>query len=107
MNLSYLPFSHEELPVQKTFEINGTNYEITLYYNDRFDIYTVTICDSNDVCIFSGKLTYFRNTLDAVVPGINADTKIIPLIIEDVMREILQIERISSKNFDSMRICIS
>jgi hypothetical protein len=107
MDLEYLPFSHEELPVKKTFEINGANYGVTLYYNDRFDIYTVTICDSDDVCIFTGKLTYCRNALDAVVSGIDSDTKIIPLIIEDVMREILQVERIDSENFDSVRICVS
>lgn len=104
MELVYLPFSHAEIPVTKTFLINGVYYNITIQYNDRYDFYTILVCDSNDTCIFSGKLSYLRNAIDAVVAGIHV--RIIPLIIEDVMRDISQVERISAINFDSMRICV-
>jgi len=105
VELIYLPYTHSEIPVQKTFQIGGVYYNIAIQYNDRYDFYTILVCDSNDTCIFSGKLSYLRNAIDAVVAGIHV--RIIPLIIEDGMRDISQVRRISAINFDAMRICVA
>lgn len=101
MILHYLPYSHEELPVSKTFDIFGRRYEITIYYNDRYDIYTIMIYKNNSL-LFSGKLTYIRNAIDAVVADIPDDAKIIPLLLEDILRDVPRVNRITKENFNKM-----
>lgn len=103
MEIEYLPYNNNELPISKDFDIFGSRYTITLYYNDLADIYTIIISKDENV-IFSGKLTYCRNAIDAVVYDIEPDKKIIPLLIDDALRNILRIDRISKYNFDSMRL---
>ncbi len=103
MIINYLPYSHEELPISKTFDIFGARYDITIYYNDRFDIYTIMIYKNNSL-LFAGKLTYIRNALDAVVADIPDDAKIIPLLLEDVLRDVPRVSRISKENFNKMML---
>lgn len=103
MILHYLPYLHEELPISKTFDIFKARYEITVYYNDRYDIYTIIIYKNNSL-LFSGKLTYLRNAIDAVVENIPDDAKIIPLLLEDVLREAPRVKRITKDNFDKVML---
>lgn len=106
MDLDFLPFKHSELPAEKTFDIKGVNYAITIRYNDRFDFYTAEISDNGGNLLFTGKLTYNRNLIDAVVPGIDPTIKIIPIIIEDAMREFPVVTRIGKDNFDSVSLVV-
>jgi hypothetical protein len=103
MILHYLPYLHEELPISKKFDIFGARYDITIYYNDRFDIYTIMIYKNNSL-LFGGKLTYIRNALDAIVAEIPDDAKIIPLLLEDVLREAPRVKRITKDNFDKVML---
>lgn len=92
---------HYDLPITKTFNIFKSRYDITIYYNDRYDIYTILIYKNNQL-LFAGKLTYLRNAVDAIVAEIPDDAKIIPLLLEDVLREVTRVNRISKNNFDKM-----
>lgn len=103
MVINYLPYLHDELPILKTFDIWGSRYDITIYYNDRYDIYTIMIYKNNSL-LFSGKLTYIRNAIDAVIADIPDDAKIIPLLLEDVLREVPRVKRVSKENFDRVML---
>lgn len=105
MNFTYLPVIHEELPVRKRYDIAGRNYYFDIDYNDRFDFYTVTIYDMDNVLLYSGKLTYLGEVLNGPVGGMDL-VRIIPVNIEDIVREFPNIDRIGVGNFNSMRICV-
>lgn len=102
--LTYLPVSHEEVPVRKIYAIDGINYTVDIMYNDVNDFYTFAIVE-DDEALFVGKLVYCENVFDAVVEGI-PEARIIPLIIEDVVQTFLSVDRVKSENFDSVRLCL-
>lgn len=107
MDISFLPVAHDELPIRKTIEIDGVQYDVDFDYNQRGDFYTMALRDvtTGDV-LYSGKLTYLSSFLNSPVDGVAITSKIIPLCIEDVLREIPAIERISKNNFDTMKVCL-
>ncbi len=106
MIFTYLPVLHEELPVRKRYEIGGRNYYFDIDYNDRYDFYSVAIYDMDNAILYSGKLTYLSNLINGAVDGLSLPSRIIPLNIEDIVREFPGIDRIGSDNFNSMRICV-
>ncbi len=106
IDLEYIQLKHDELPVQKVFEIDGENYIFNFDYNSIGDFYTFVILDENETPLYSSKLAYLGNSLQEVVPGLSLRKKIITLNLSDALREIPAIERISIENFDTMRICI-
>jgi len=107
MDITYLPVTHDEMPVRKTFEIDGVQYDVDFNYNQRGDFYTMMLRNATTgEVLYSGKLTYLSNFLNGPVDGVAIASKIIPLCIEDVLREISAIERISKDNFDTMKVCL-
>lgn len=104
MELEFLPVEHDELPVRKVYTIDGAIYTVEIMYNDVHDFYTFAIIEDEEA-IFVGKLVYCENVFDAYVEGI-PDSKLIPLIVDDVQQEYLSVEKITSDNFDDVRICI-
>lgn len=107
MNLVYLPIAHKEIPVRKIFDIGGKNYIFDFDYNTRCDFYTVAIYDMSETLLYSGKLTYLQDLITGPVEGLDISSRIIPVNIEDAIREFPAIDRIGSGNFDTMRICIA
>jgi len=107
MNLIYLPIANKEIPVRKIFDIDGKNYIFDFDYNTRGDFYTVAIYDMGETLLYSGKLTYLQNLITGPVEGFDITARIIPVNIEDAVREYPAIDRIGSGNFDAMRICIA
>lgn len=106
ISMTYIQLTHDELPVQKIYEIDGINYIFNFDYNSIGDFYTFTIVDSEENPLYASKLAYLGNSLQEVVPGLSLKKKILTLNLSDALREIPAIERISIDNFDSMRICI-
>lgn len=107
MNLTSLPINHSEIPCRKTFVLQGKNYIFDFDYNTRCDFYTVAIYDMSETLLYSGKLTYLQNLITGPVEGLDISSRIIPVNIEDAIREFPAIDRIESGNFDTMRICIA
>ena len=104
---SYFPFTHDELPVEKIFNIDGENYAVSFEYNDVYDFYTMVISDAStgDV-IFTTKLVYLCNALDAVVEGIKIARKIIPAIPSDMTAESPSDKHVNKNTFNEVRICL-
>ncbi len=107
MEIKFIPLTHSEIPVNKIVTIDGKEYAIEVLYNSRKDFYTMTLKDSesSDV-IYCGKLTYLSDYINGPCSGVEITSRVIPLNIEDVLRDIVRIGRISSDNFDTMKVAI-
>jgi len=106
ISLTYIQLKHEELPVQKTYRIDGKNYIFSFAYNSVGDFYTFMILDDAENPLYASKFTYLRNGVQEVVSGLALKRKLVPINLSDVMKDIPSIERISINNFDNMRVCI-
>ncbi len=103
----YLPVTHDELPVEKIFNIDGESYAFEFNYNDEFDFYTMIIsAPSTGDVLFTTKLTYLNNALDAVAEGIKIIRKIIPAIPSDITAESPSDKQVNKDTFDEVRICL-
>ena len=106
IDMTYIELKHDELPVQKVYDIDGENYIFRFDYNAVKDFYTFMVLDENENPIYVGKLTYLRNSMQDVVQGLSLRKKIVTLNLSDALGQIPAIERIGKENLDSMRICI-
>jgi len=79
----YLQFTADEIPVEKNFVIEGTEYKFLLQYNSYGDFYTMTIKDLSDNVLITNKLTYLVPINDSVVDGLNITKQIIPVNYDD------------------------
>lgn len=79
----YLQFTADEVPVEKNFVIEGTEYKFLLQYNSYGDFYTMTIKDLSDNVLITNKLTYLVPINDSVVDGLNITKQIIPVNYDD------------------------
>lgn len=75
----YLQFDSAEIPVEKNFVIEGTEYKFLMQYNSFGDFYTLTIKDLDDKILITNKLTYLSPVNDSVIEGLNIKSKIIPV----------------------------
>jgi len=75
----FLQFDSSEIPVEKNFVIEGTEYKFLMQYNEYGDFYTLTIKDLNDKILITNKLTYLSPINDSVIEGLNIKSKIIPV----------------------------
>jgi len=106
MELEYLPITHDEMPIQKSFTIGAQNHAIEFLYNDRFDFYTVVFRDEDDEPVYSTRLNYLTDAIHAVVDDIDVSLQLVAMNIADMGRQYSEIERIGIDNFDSMRLCV-
>ena len=75
----FIPFFNTELPVQKVFEIEDTDFTYRVQHNSTFNYLTLTILDKDDNILYSNKLVYKNDVLISgryLFPGI--PNKIIP-----------------------------
>ena len=75
----FLQFDSTEIPVEKNFVIEGTEYKFLMQYNSFGDFYTCTIKVLNDKILITNKLTYLSPINDSVIEGLNIKSKIIPV----------------------------
>lgn len=83
----FLPFTSDEIPVQKVFEINDTDFTYRLQLNTTFDYFILTILDNEDNILFSNKLVYKNDVLISgkhLLPGIGK--QIIPFDTKNQIR---------------------
>lgn len=103
----YLPVTHDEIPVEKVFVLDGKSYAIEFNYNDRYDFYTMMVSDeSSGDLLFTTKLTYLCNALDAVVEGLSLSHEIIPALTRDLDAGESSDTELCSDTFDEVLICL-
>ncbi|PJZ24608.1 hypothetical protein CH352_14415 [Leptospira hartskeerlii] len=83
MELEYLPISSSEIPIEKDFTI-GETYSFRFLYNERSDFYTCTILDSDANILFTTKICYARELIDAKIEGLEINRLIIPLNPQEI-----------------------
>lgn len=107
MEIKFIPLTHAEVPVNKVVTIDGKEYAIEVLYNSRKDFYTMTLMDSeSSEIIYCGKLTYLSSYINGPAAGVDITSAVVPLNIEDVLRDTVKIGRISAENFDTMKVAL-
>ena len=103
----FLPVTHDEIPVEKTFVLEGKSYAIEFNYNDLYDFYTMKVSDeSSGDLLFSTKLTYLCDALDAVVKGITLTRSVIPALTRDLDSDYPSDAQVNAATFDEVYICL-
>jgi hypothetical protein len=73
-----LPFNASEIPVEKDFRINGTEFSYLIEYNEEKDFYTCIISDKEDNILLTSKLVYNGDLLHAGKVSLEITSEIIP-----------------------------
>jgi hypothetical protein len=101
--MEYLKFETAEIPIAKTFEIEGKNYIAEIHYNKFGDFYTLYVKRDSGEILYTTKLTYAWETLHAAIPNIFSQS-ILPFDSIDLETEMLSHDRIGKANFDKVRL---
>ena len=103
--VEYFPFTHDEVPVEKIFDIDGKEFIIEFNYNDRYDFYTLTIKDLDESIIISFKLTYLVNAINVNVDG-KILKKIIPFDFTQEDNPIPLYDHVGQENIEQVKVVI-
>ena len=79
----YLEFTADEIPSEKIYNLDGTDYKFLVQYNTCCDFYTCTIKDMDNNILIVNRLTYLSTINDGVIKGLNISRKIIPVNYDD------------------------
>lgn len=98
-DFEYLPLTAAEVPIEKDFTIGDSTYAWLFRYNETFDFYTLEIRDEDDVILYTTKLTYASDIVNAVVEGLNISKVIVPINILELTQTLaLQDQRVSKES---------
>jgi hypothetical protein len=101
--MEYLKFESAEIPIEKTFEVQGKNYIAEIRYNSVGDFYTLYLYDESHSLLVTTKLTYAWNALHARIPNMFT-TDLLPFDHIDLETGVLSHDRIGKENFDKVRL---
>lgn len=106
INLEYLEYTKEEIPVSKRVSIDGRLYVLEIQYNEVGDFYTAHIYDNKDELLLTSKLVYMQNIININNTKLPSK-KIVPLDLDDLSAEYPQNLRVNSATFgDKVRLYI-
>jgi len=101
INLTYLPLTASEVPVQKTFTI-GNTYVFEFWYNETYDFYTMYIKDEDENLLYTCKVVYGSSLYHAVVDGLELNKLIVPFDIQDIISsKSIENTSVNSDNLDN------
>jgi hypothetical protein len=87
----YIPISKSECPVSKYMTLDNVVYIFSFFYNTYSDTFSVVIKDADENVLYSTRLTYGANLINAVVNGLDLIYAFIPMNLDDLFTE-LQID---------------
>lgn len=99
----FLEFTVDEIPVEKTFTIEGTDYKFLIQYNQYGDFYTCTIKTIDGVVLIVNRLTYLSPINDSVIKGLDIVSKIIPVNYDNPDTDV----NINKENFSKITIMLA
>jgi len=103
--IEYLPVSHNEIPVEKIFFLDGKSYALEFNYNDAYDFYTLMVTDeTTGSLLFTTRLSYLSETIDAIVSGLSMTRNIIPVLPNDIDAESGSDIQVTKDTFDEVRL---
>lgn len=95
----FLPVTADEVPIEKDFTIGDSTYSWLFKYNETFDFYSLEIIDEDDVIVYTTKLTYGSDIVNAVVEGLRISRIVVPFNILELTQDIaLQNQRVSKES---------
>lgn len=97
---TYMPYSKTELPVIKTFKIDGIEYQYQIDYNATADFYTLTVKDENETIIYTTKLVMGNDAMHAGHTRTGIASGIIPRNFNKV------IKYLNAESFDEVRLYV-
>jgi hypothetical protein len=98
IDLEYIEFTRDEIPVSKKVEIDGTIYVLEIQYNEMGDFYTSILYDEDENILVSSKLVYLGNAFDAVKEGMPSK-KLVPMNITDLTADFPGDLKVNRENF--------
>jgi len=101
--MEFLKFESSEIPIEKTFEVEGKNYIAEIRYNEIGDFYTLYLRNESREILYTTKLTYAWDALHAKIDNI-FNQSILPFDNIDLEIGSLSHERIGKDNFDKVRL---
>ena len=100
INLTYIPVTYSEIPVQKTFTV-GNTYVFEFFYNETYDFFTMYIRDEDENLLYTTRVVYGNSLYHAVVDGLELDSFIVPFDIQDIISEFsIDNTDVNSENLD-------
>lgn len=79
MSINELPYTRDEIPVEKIFTIDETEFTYRIIYNAIGDFYTMQIKDDTGAILYTTKLVYLNNALHGASAILAIISEIIPI----------------------------
>lgn len=86
ITLNFLPLDREELPVEKIFTFDK-QYVFRFRENVSSERIYCEIRDTDDNVLYTTRLTYGANLINAVVDNLNISDPIVPFNIDDLITD--------------------
>jgi hypothetical protein len=97
---TYMPYLSNEVPVIKTFSVDGVEYRYQIDYNTTADFYTLTVKDEIDTILYTTKLVMGNDGLHSAHTIIDVQSGIIPRNFDKV------IEYLNNETFDEVKLYV-
>jgi hypothetical protein len=79
----YLPFEQSELPIRKTFEVSGQDFEFELSYTEETNVYKMILRDLQGELLYIAPLRYFSAWNSIPIVGFPNNVKLVPIDLDD------------------------
>ncbi len=106
IQLEYLPLTGAELPVSKIFTVGEESYTFIFRKNTRHDRIYCEIRDSDDNILYTTRLIYAANILNAVVDGLTMDDPIRPFNLNEIMTKRIIDTEVTPDNLDRVKMYV-
>ncbi len=95
----FLPILASEIPIEKDFTIGNSTLSWLFRYNETHNFYTVEIRDEEENLLYTTKLTYASDIVNAVVEGLNISQYVVPINILELTQNLaLQNQTVNSES---------
>jgi len=74
-----MPYTLDEIPVEKIFKIDNTQFTYRIEHNETKDFYSLYVLDDENVILYSSKLVFDNDALHAGAAILNLISEIKPL----------------------------
>ena len=96
----HLPYTLNEIPIAKVFDIDDTTFTYEIQYNNNFDFYTLYVKDESDNIIYSTKLVYGNDAFHAFDISKRPDKRLKPYNVIET------IDLYNEDNFDKVKLYV-
>ena len=92
-----MPYTVEEVPIEKIFEIDNTQFTYRVVYNKTKDFYSLYVLDDENNILYTSKLVFDNDALHAGAAILGLTSEIKPLNREDSNEQFLNISTFNTR----------